>query len=198
MPSLWNADHKRFYTPASLLNEFEISLRPIRTGFDICARTMTVNSYELGPEVHARGGYEIELVTQKIASPEWDLAGPADPFQDDLEKAQGEVFRLTSERDALLGECARWFDAAILAKAEQVPRFPRRSRARRLQSFARLLAPIARPHRSLQASPAKTGATSSGSWPVMNLETAEVNRNLPRFAAVSRTRILFQSRYWIR
>ena len=28
LPSMWNADHKRFYTPASLLGEFETSLRP--------------------------------------------------------------------------------------------------------------------------------------------------------------------------
>src|SRR5205807_87939 len=28
LPSRWNADHKRFYTPASLLREFEEALAP--------------------------------------------------------------------------------------------------------------------------------------------------------------------------
>jgi SAM-dependent methyltransferase len=68
-PSRFNAGHKRFYTPRSLLAEVEEalpaggyrirSLRDIDDGFD----------YTLPPEVHARGCYEIELVLQKIAMP---------------------------------------------------------------------------------------------------------------------------------
>ena len=44
----------------------------------------------LDRKIHSGGGYEIELVVQKIDPPGWDLAGPADPFQDDLERARDE------------------------------------------------------------------------------------------------------------
>jgi hypothetical protein len=75
LPSLWNADHQRFYTPASLLREFEEALEPnsyrIRHLRD-CDEGYT---YELGPESHAGGGYEIELVVEKIQKPQWSLAG---------------------------------------------------------------------------------------------------------------------------
>jgi SAM-dependent methyltransferase len=78
LPSAWNADHKRFYTPASLLREFEEALAPnsyrvrhLRDGDD-------GYTYDLGPEHHAEGVYEIELVVEKIAKPAWDLAGGAE------------------------------------------------------------------------------------------------------------------------
>jgi hypothetical protein len=68
-PSRFNPDHKRFYTPSSLLTEIEESLPPggyrirslrdIDDGFD----------YTIPPEQHACGCYEIELVLQKIAIP---------------------------------------------------------------------------------------------------------------------------------
>jgi SAM-dependent methyltransferase len=73
-PSRFNADHKRFYTPASLLAEIEASLpldgyrvRSLKDrddGFD----------YSVPPHSHAVGAYEIELVLQKIARPSY---GPA-------------------------------------------------------------------------------------------------------------------------
>ena len=73
-PSRWNEDHKRFYTPGSLLAEFEESLPP--NGYRI--RHLTDNDlgylYDIGPEQHAAGCYEIELVIQKIRPPAWDLA----------------------------------------------------------------------------------------------------------------------------
>lgn len=74
LPSRWNGDHKRFYTPASLLCEFEESL--------------AVNTYRvrhlrdndlgylydrIGPQQHADGCYEIELVIERIEPPAWDL-----------------------------------------------------------------------------------------------------------------------------
>lgn len=72
-PSQWNADHKRFYTPASLLAEFEEALEPntyrvryledIDDGYD----------YELKPNMHPAGLYEICLVLEKIARPSWGL-----------------------------------------------------------------------------------------------------------------------------
>jgi SAM-dependent methyltransferase len=77
LPSLWNADHKRFYTPASLLREFEESLQPNTFRLRHLCDNDEGYTYDIGPEAHAGGAYEIELVIQKIKKPDWDLAGPA-------------------------------------------------------------------------------------------------------------------------
>ncbi len=71
LPSRFNGDHKRFYTPASLLREVEEalpvggyrirSLRDIDDGFN----------YDLPPDRNPVGGYEIELVVQKIQAPSY-------------------------------------------------------------------------------------------------------------------------------
>jgi SAM-dependent methyltransferase len=139
LPSSWNADHKRFYTPASLLHEVEASLRPNTYRVRHLRDNDEGFTYDIGPEAHSGGGYEIELVVQKITPPGWDLAGPPDPLQDDLECARDERSRLTAEREALSSECARWFDAAILAKAELVLRTPRPSHGRGWRRLARSL-----------------------------------------------------------
>ncbi|HZU87767.1 MAG TPA: class I SAM-dependent methyltransferase [Stellaceae bacterium] len=98
LPSLWNADHKRFYTPASLLREFEESLAPntyrVRHLRD-CDEGYT---YDLGPERHAGGGYEIELVIEKIKRPAWSLAGSS---------------RETTTCSAASSPATRWFEATI-------------------------------------------------------------------------------------
>jgi SAM-dependent methyltransferase len=72
-PSRYNGDHKSFYTPGLLLKDFETAyapntyrvrwLRDNDDGFD----------YKLGPDKHSVGGYEIELVLQKIKAPEWKI-----------------------------------------------------------------------------------------------------------------------------
>jgi SAM-dependent methyltransferase len=131
LPSLWNADHKRFYTPASLLREFETSLQPNTYRVRHLRDNDEGYTYGIGPEAHSGGGYEIELVVQKITPPKWDLAGPPNPVQDDLGRARNESSRVNAELEALSRECARWFDAAILARAEQVLQPPPPSRARR-------------------------------------------------------------------
>jgi len=69
LPSIFNPDHKRLYTPQSLLREIDESipldgyrLRSLRDnddGFD----------YGVAPSEHPQGMYEIELVLQKIARP---------------------------------------------------------------------------------------------------------------------------------
>jgi len=74
IPSRWNPDHKRFYTPASLLQEIEEALEPnsyrIRhlidndSGFD----------YSLPPREASVGCQEIELVLEKIELPYWTVA----------------------------------------------------------------------------------------------------------------------------
>ena len=69
LPSLWNADHKRFYTLASLLREFETSLRPNTYRVRHLRDNDEGYTYGIGPEAHSRGGYEIELVVQKITPP---------------------------------------------------------------------------------------------------------------------------------
>ena len=74
LPSRWNEDHKRFYTPALLLREFEESLP--QNGYRV--RHLADNDlgylYEIGAEQHATGCYEIELVVEKIRAPAWDLS----------------------------------------------------------------------------------------------------------------------------
>jgi SAM-dependent methyltransferase len=74
LPSNWSAEHLRFYTPASLLGEFEAAL-PIN-GYRV--RHLADNDagydYTIGPTSHSAGCYEIELVVEKIPHPVWGLA----------------------------------------------------------------------------------------------------------------------------
>lgn len=73
LPSRWNADHKRFYTPSSLLAEIEESIEPnsyrIRS---LCDNDENFN-YSIDPYSHSAGCYEIELVIQKIKKPSWNI-----------------------------------------------------------------------------------------------------------------------------
>lgn len=74
LPSDFNRDHKRYYTPSSLLHEIEFALAPntyrVRhlrdndDGFD----------YRIPPHQHSNGSYEIECVIQKLPKPTWELA----------------------------------------------------------------------------------------------------------------------------
>lgn len=66
LPSVWNQDHKRFYTPASLLKEFEDSL-PINS-FRVrhLKDNENILDYDLAVELHSHGPYEIELVIEKV------------------------------------------------------------------------------------------------------------------------------------
>lgn len=73
LPSRWNRDHKRFYTPASLMAEVEAALSPntyrLRHLIDNDVRF----TYALPPEVHSGGCYEIEMVLEKIREPSWKI-----------------------------------------------------------------------------------------------------------------------------
>ena len=66
LPSRWNQDHKRYYTPSSLLKEFEDSL-PINS---FRVRHLQDNDkhhdYSLTVDTHSPGEYEIELVIERI------------------------------------------------------------------------------------------------------------------------------------
>lgn len=74
LPSSFNADHKRMYAPSNLAAAFETAL-PVN-GYRV--RHLAENDrgfdYSRGPELHARGAYEIEIVVEKIEQPAWTLA----------------------------------------------------------------------------------------------------------------------------
>lgn len=74
LPSRWNGDHKRFYTPASLLREVEEALKPNSYRIRLLEDGDTGFTYNVPPEKHSGGQYEITLVIQKIALPTWELA----------------------------------------------------------------------------------------------------------------------------
>ena len=74
LPSLWNQDHKRMYTPASLLESFETVLELNSYRVRHLADNDAGFNYDLGPDSHSDGAYEIELVIQKIKTPTWTLA----------------------------------------------------------------------------------------------------------------------------
>ncbi|MEJ7933110.1 methyltransferase domain-containing protein [Sphingobium sp. AN558] len=77
LPSDWNMDHKRMYTPASLLASFETALETNSYRVRHLADNDEGFNYALGPGVHSDGAYEIELVIQKIEMPSWTLATSA-------------------------------------------------------------------------------------------------------------------------
>jgi len=65
-PSRFNGDHKRFYTPASLLREIEESLHINSYRIRHLMDNDKGHNYEDPPEVHGRGLYEIEVVVEKL------------------------------------------------------------------------------------------------------------------------------------
>ena len=78
LPSIWNADHKRFYTPAALLQEVEQALAPNSYRVRHLADNDRDYDYGILPDRHAGGCYEIELVLEKIRQPEWRFLGEAE------------------------------------------------------------------------------------------------------------------------
>jgi len=72
-PSRWNQDHKRFYTPASLLAEFEAALRPNSYRIRFLEENDEGYAYQTPPEKHPSGCYEIVLVLEKIQPPTWTI-----------------------------------------------------------------------------------------------------------------------------
>ena len=75
-PSRFNEDHKRFYTPASLMTEIETSLVPNTYRLRHLADNDQGFDYGLAPGRHSGGSYELEIVVEKIPEPFWQLAGP--------------------------------------------------------------------------------------------------------------------------
>jgi hypothetical protein len=73
LPSRWNEDHKRMYTPATLLQSFETALTLNSYRVRHLADNDEAFNYALGPEIHSDGAYEIELVIEKIVPPVWTI-----------------------------------------------------------------------------------------------------------------------------
>lgn len=66
LPSRWNQDHKRYYTPASLLKEFEDSLSVNSFRVRHLHDNDKNHDYSTPFNEHSHGEYEIELVIQKL------------------------------------------------------------------------------------------------------------------------------------
>jgi SAM-dependent methyltransferase len=71
--SLHNPDHKRAYTPASLLKEFEESLEPNSYRVRLLRDNDDGYDYSLDDTIHCVGECQIELVIQKIEKPKWNV-----------------------------------------------------------------------------------------------------------------------------
>ena len=79
LPSNYNGDHKRFYTPSSLMKEVEASLPPNSYRLRHLVDNDAGYDYALPPGRHSGGCYEIELVIEKIAPPAWTLTPTPEP-----------------------------------------------------------------------------------------------------------------------
>jgi hypothetical protein len=73
LPSRWNPDHKRFYTPASLMTEVESSLAPNTYRLRHLIDSDVGFTYSQPPDIHSAGCYEIEMVLEKISKPSWSI-----------------------------------------------------------------------------------------------------------------------------
>lgn len=74
LPSSFNGDHKRMYTPATLARSFEEALAVNSYRVRHLAENDRGFNYAIGPGRHSDGAYEIELVIEKINPPAWELA----------------------------------------------------------------------------------------------------------------------------
>lgn len=72
-PSRFNGDHRRMYTPASLMKEIEESFQPNSYRLVYIKDCAEDFDYSIPPEVHSCGEYQIELVLQKIEIPKWEI-----------------------------------------------------------------------------------------------------------------------------
>lgn len=74
LPSNFNKDHKRLYTPWLLMNQIEFSLPGPNTWRLVYLRDCDEDfDYSIGPKSHSKGRYEIECVIKKITRPNWSL-----------------------------------------------------------------------------------------------------------------------------
>ena len=71
LPSKWNEDHKRFYTPATLLVDIEKALLPNHYRIIELRDVADGYNYNISTNEHSQGCYEIEIILQKIVPPNW-------------------------------------------------------------------------------------------------------------------------------
>ncbi|HVI49708.1 MAG TPA: class I SAM-dependent methyltransferase [Candidatus Sulfotelmatobacter sp.] len=72
-PSPWNDGHVNFFTPATLLAAVENALPANSYRLRHLADNDFAYDYAIGPERHAVGCYEIEMVLEKIRQPGWTI-----------------------------------------------------------------------------------------------------------------------------
>lgn len=72
-PSRWNEDHKRFYMPDDLLFEVRQALETNTYRLRHCRDNDDYFNYDIPPDKHSDGCYEIECVIQKIKKPTWNI-----------------------------------------------------------------------------------------------------------------------------
>lgn len=72
-PSLWNTEHLRMYSCASLLAEIEAALEPNSFKVRHLAENDDLFDYNRLPTVAPYGNYEITVVIEKLRPPEWRL-----------------------------------------------------------------------------------------------------------------------------
>jgi SAM-dependent methyltransferase len=71
--SLHNPDHRRGYTPASILREIEESLEPNSYRVRLLRDNDDNYDYSIDETKHCVGECQIELVIQKIQKPDWEV-----------------------------------------------------------------------------------------------------------------------------
>lgn len=65
-PSQWNADHKRFYSTSKLISEIEESLNFDQYRIRYLRENDDKYDYTIPSNIHSEGGYEIEIVLEKL------------------------------------------------------------------------------------------------------------------------------------
>jgi SAM-dependent methyltransferase len=73
LPSQWSLEHQHFYTPSSLLAEFEASLAPNSYRLRHLSDNDLGYIYERLLNEHPGMCYEIEAVIEKMQPPSWSL-----------------------------------------------------------------------------------------------------------------------------
>jgi predicted SAM-dependent methyltransferase len=73
LPSKWNQDHKRFYNCTLLLYEIEKALTPNSFLIEYVKDCASEYDWNIGPDEHSAGEYQIECIIKKIKKPTWKI-----------------------------------------------------------------------------------------------------------------------------
>ena len=112
MPSRWNPDHQRFYTPRSLLGELEAALDENSYRIRHLVENYAGFDYTMPPRKATSGCYEIELVIEKITPPNWLLddgtVRPYSPADFEVAPTQARVSPYEVRLDLTVVDCLVW------------------------------------------------------------------------------------------